>query len=64
MTLRLQDCDTGESQLEVYEVPEGICLTLGAADENVGGSDYVSCILSPHDALALLEWLSMRRIPA
>lgn len=65
MTLRLQDCDTGESMLEVYEVPEGICITLGAADENTEGDENLyyarSCILSPRDAALLLEYLSMHR---
>ena len=59
--LRLEDGagDHG-TMLEVYSVPEGACLTVGAADENVDGNEYLSVILRPNDALQLAAWLAAR----
>jgi len=58
--LLIEDCDTGESTLEIYEVPEGICVTLGASDENNQGDCYTSCIISRQDEAKLLKFLLER----
>lgn len=50
---RAQDCDTGESSVEVYRVPEGWVFNLGASDENADGDCFRSIILSEQDMQAL-----------
>lgn len=48
--VRIKDCDTGESELEFYKVPEGFCLTFAhPAIED----EYLSCIVSDDDAVRL-----------
>lgn len=56
--LRITDCDTGEAELEIYEVPEGVCIVHAARD----GDDlaFRSVTVEPRKALKLAAWLAAR----
>lgn len=60
---RAYDADTGESELEMYEVPEGLCLAVWNRDHD---EDSASVILPRDKALAMAAWLAARfagRVP-
>jgi hypothetical protein len=56
--LRLKDSDTGESQAEFVDVPEGISLQVSFAD--LLQDEMISVILDQEQEAKLLEWLSLR----
>ena len=50
--LRITDCDTGESTLDIVPVPEGFSLQLGSDRE------FRSIIVSPADASRIVSVLA------
>lgn len=55
---RAEDCDTGETDLELYVVPEGACLHIGSRDGSV--EEFNSVIIPPDKAVELAAWLAAR----
>ena len=62
--LKLRDADTGESSMDVVEVPEGLSLQLGYVVGAVAcceDFDYISIILDKQGEDELFNFLAKRR---
>src|SRR2546425_532692 len=53
---RCYDSDTGESELNLVQIPEGVSVQIGLRD----GNDYLSVIIPPDQAVKMAAWLVAR----
>ena len=53
---RCYDSDTGESELNLVQVPEGVSIQVGLRD----AEEFLSVIVPPDTALKIAAWLCAR----